>query len=445
MGQFNRLKQLLKSSAQPCTTVADLSSFLDCVGDRSIVMLGEASHGTHEFYSERAELTKLLVEKKGFNVVAIEGDWPDAYKVNQYIKSKVQDTSAADALKGFSRFPTWMWDNTVVYEFVEWLRDHNARSTKSSDLVSFYGLDIYSLYRSIDETVKYLEKVDPEGAVRAKSRFDCFSRFGEDCQYYGMVTSLGFAKDCENEVVEQLVDITKNEILYTKNSDDASEEFFSTEQNTRLIQAAERYYRTMFDKTQSCWNLRDTHMADTVDRIRKNLLEKNIVPKIVIWAHNSHVGDARFTERAEKDEINIGQLLKQRYGDHVVSIGFLTYDGTVTAASNWDGITERKSVVPALQGSYERLFHMLEIPRFFLDFRNDKSVKEALYGPMLERAIGVIYRPETERQSHYFLAELSRQFDSIVFIDRTHAVKPLTLTRCWELGEEPPETFPTGY
>lgn len=275
MSNKNRIIQVVKSSAHVfANSCTDLASISELVGNSHIVMIGEATHGTREFYKERAKITQHLIEEKGFNVVAIEGDWPDAYKVNNYVKGRETNMDATEALKGFSRFPTWMWDNAEVYDFIVWLRAFNAKLEASREAVSFYGLDIYSLYRSIDETVKYLEKIDPQAAERARSRFDCFSRFGEDCQYYGMVTSLGFAKGCEDEVVQQLVDMVKNDTLYKKDGEDAEEAFFSAEQNTRLIQAAERYYRTMFDPKESSWNVRDTHMADTIERIRTNLLEK---------------------------------------------------------------------------------------------------------------------------------------------------------------------------
>jgi erythromycin esterase-like protein len=422
----------------------DYDPLMEQIGDARIVLIGEASHGTHEFYRERAQITKRLIKEKGFTAVAVEADWPDAYRVNRYVRGLSSDADAVEALSGFKRFPSWMWRNADVLDFVGWLRAHNDDLPSATGQVGFYGLDLYSLHTSIAAVLDYLERIDPEAAARARIRYSCFDHFGKDEQAYGYTTGLGISESCEDEVVSQLLELYQNatEYAWRDGRVSADDHFYAT-QNARLVMNAERYYRSMFRSRISSWNLRDAHMAETLETLLAFLNSQNVNSKIVVWEHNSHLGDARATRLGEEGEWNVGQLVRERHNQDAVLIGFTTHHGTVTAASNWDGPAERKHVRPALENSYERLFHEVNIPRFLLRFRNTDRVTAALAEPMLERAIGVIYRPETERASHYFQARLSAQFDAVIHFDETRAVEPLERTSEWEAGEVP-ETFPTG-
>jgi erythromycin esterase-like protein len=419
---------------------ADYRPLLDLVGNASFVLLGEGSHGTHDFYAARAEITKRLVEEKGFSAVAVEADWPDAYRVNRYVRGEGEDKDAHAALSGFRRFPTWMWRNTVVLDFVEWLRTFNSGRSANAN-AGFFGLDLYSLFNSIEAVLEYLDRVDPEAAMRARYRYGCFEHFGEDSQAYGYVASFDLSRSCEDEAIDPLIDLQRRAVDLLARGD--GDDFFDAEQNARLVKNAEEYYRSMFRGRQSSWNLRDTHMADTVDALVAHLKRHGREPKLVVWAHNSHLGDARATEMGARGELNVGQLLRQKYGAETVLIGFTTYTGTVTAATEWDDPGERKHVRPALPDSYELGFHQVGIPRFFLDLRNGAGSTALLSKPRLERAIGVIYRPETERVSHYFRADMREQFDGVFHFDETRAVEPLEPPERWH-EVEPPETYPSG-
>ncbi|HZF73222.1 MAG TPA: erythromycin esterase family protein, partial [Gemmatimonadaceae bacterium] len=405
----------LRSFASPLyDTEGDHKPLLELIGDSRFVLLGEGSHGTHDFYHERAEITKRLIIEKGFNAVAVEADWPDAFRVNRYVRGEGDDSDGNSALSGFQRFPTWMWRNTVVLEFVEWLRNANSSRTEKTK-TGFYGLDLYSLFNSMAMVVSYLDQVDAEAARRARFRYSCFEQFGEDSQAYGYAASFDLSRSCEDEAVKQLVELQRRGMAYLSETDGAS--FFDAEQNARLVKNAEEYYRSMFRGRQSSWNLRDTHMVETVEALAAYLSRQGQVPKIVIWAHNSHLGDARATEMGERGELNVGQLIRQEYGSDAVLVGFTTYDGTVTAATNWDDPGEVKRVRPALPDSYELGFHETQIPRSFLDLGRDTITSPLFSRPRLERAIGVIYRPETERVSHYFRADLPGQFDAVFHFD----------------------------
>jgi erythromycin esterase-like protein/predicted phosphoribosyltransferase len=408
-----------------------------------LVLIGEASHGTHEFYRERAFITERLISEAGFSAVAVEADWPDAYRVNRYVRGFSDDASAVQALGDFSRFPSWMWRNTDVVAFVEWLRAHND-TQPIERRAGFYGIDLYSLRASMQAVLTYLSRVDPEAAKVARARYACFDHFGDEPQSYGLATTSGWAPSCEQQVVMQLVDLQRRRADYASRSGRlAREDYFYAEQNARLVRNAELYYRAMFRGRTESWNLRDRHMADTIDELLRFVQQPWAPAKIVIWAHNSHVGDARATELREFDELNLGQLVRERHGADSVSIGFTTYSGTVTAATDWDAPAERKTVRPALPHSYERLFHEIGTPRFLLPMRDDKALADALTPPRLERAIGVVYKPETERGSHYFHAHLARQFDYVLHFDETTALEPLERTAVWTAGE-PAETYPSG-
>lgn len=422
----------------------DFDPIMARVGDARFVLVGEATHGTHEFYRIRAEITKRLILSKGFNAVAIEGDWPDAYRVNRYVRGSHTDPDASVALEGFKRFPQWMWRNADILDFVGWLREHNDHRRPDSPPVGFYGLDLYSLHASLEAVVRYLRIVDPEAARRAALRYGCFDRFGDDPQAYGYASTIGMSRSCEKEVVAQLVELRRAAAEYSRRDGRlAEDDLFYAEQNARVVANAERYYRAMFGSRVASWNLRDEHMADTLETIEHFLAGRGQLPKIVVWAHNSHIGDARATEMGEKGEHNIGQLTRQRHGSDAVLIGFSTYSGTVTAASDWDEPAERKVVRPALGKSYESLFHDARPGNFLLDLAAKNDAVAELSQPRLQRAIGVIYRPETERLSHYYHARLPQQLDLVLHYNITRAVEPLERTALWEHGELP-ETYPTA-
>jgi erythromycin esterase-like protein len=434
----------VREAARPLVGAAeDYDRLLEQIGSARIVLLGEASHGTHEFYRMRAEITQRLIAEKGFRAVAVEADWPDAYRVNRYVRGMSDDATANEALSDFRRFPTWMWRNADVLDFVGWLRDYNDSVASTESKAGFYGLDLYSLYRSIQVVLDYLDRVDPDAARRARDRYACFEQFGEDSQAYGYATAFGLTESCEREAVEQLVELQRQANLGSHDGRLPADELFFVEQNARLIKNAERYYRTMFGGRVSSWNLRDRHMAETLQALEAHLSRTDGPAKIVVWEHNSHLGDARATEMGTRGELSVGQLVRERYGQTSMLVGFTTYSGTVTAANDWDAPAERKQVRAALAGSYEALFHAVEIPAFELRLRAGTAVSQALRDPRLERAIGVIYRPDTERMSHYFYARLSEQFDAVIHFDHSRAVEPLERTAEWERGEVP-ETFPVG-
>jgi erythromycin esterase-like protein/predicted phosphoribosyltransferase len=431
----------IRTNAHPLTgSVQDYAPLMQLVGDARFVLLGEASHGTHEFYRARAEITKRLIAEKGFTAVAVEADWPDAYRVNRYVRGAGDDVDAVEALVDFRRFPTWMWRNADVAEFVDWLRKHNDARPRDAAKTGFYGLDLYSLHASMKAVLQYLEKVDPEAAQRARERYACFEDVGPDPQAYGFMAHADIDKSCQDQVISQLVELQQRRAQEAVKGKPlmAEEDLFDAEQNARAVKDAEAYYRSMFLAEESSWNLRDRHMAETLDLLAARPGGNG---KVVVWAHNSHVGDARATEMRRRGELNIGQLARERYGRDAVLVGFTTHHGTVTAASNWGAPAERKRVRAALAGSHEAIFHTTRLERFLLTWRDGDAVTEGLREPKLERAIGVIYRPETERISHYFHARLPEQFDAVLHFDATHAVEPLEYTAEWEAGELP-ETFP---
>ncbi len=437
---------VLRETLHPLTGHAsDYDALLDAIGDARVVCIGEATHGTHEFYRERAAITRRLIEQKGFTLVAAEADWPDAYEVNRYVRGASEAANAQAALAGFERFPTWMWRNTVVVEFAEWLKRHNDQLPAGKAQTGFYGLDLYSLFTSIEAVLHYLDDVDPEAAARARWRYACFDHYGKDSQAYGYAATFGLDESCERHAIDQLVELRRQASeLAQRDGRIPEDEYFYAEQNARLVANAEEYYRTMFGGRVSSWNLRDRHMAETVDALLAHFDRKSGKrTRIAIWEHNSHVGDARATQMGEQGEWNVGQLMRERYGGDAFLVGFSTDHGTVTAASAWDAPAERKRVRPALDGSYERTFHGVEIPNFYVLPSADEAAAEALRPPQLERAIGVIYLPRTERVSHYFEASLTRQFDAVIHFDETRALEPLERSAEWQEGE-PPETYPFG-
>ena len=428
------LERQLADAAEPFRSIetADLNPLMERIGSARIVLLGEATHGTSEFYRMRARITEDLIVKKGFRFVAIEGDWPDAARVDHYVRHFNYPPSEWTA---FARFPTWMWRNAEVRGFVEWLRKHNGTVAKDRR-VAFHGLDLYSLYDSIRSVLNYLDDVDPESARIARDRYSCLTPWQRDPAVYGHVALSGKYPTCEPDVVRNLTDLLAKRRAYAEHD---GERFLDAAQNARLIADAERYYRIMYYGSRASWNLRDTHMFETLE----NLLDYHgPESKAVVWAHNSHVGNSAATEMAARGEYNLGHLCRRAFGDRAYLIGFGTHSGVVAAATEWDGPMEIKKVRPSLAGSYEQLCHATGHAHFLLGLRGkgDLCGSQGLGGERLERAIGVIYRPETELASHYFRATLPQQFDEYVWFDDTRAIIPLATT---ELGGLP-DTYPFG-
>lgn len=424
---------------------------LQLIGEASIVLLGEATHGTHEFYRERAQITKLLIQTKGFNAICAEASWPESHRVNRFVRGQGEDREAVDALRDFTQFPSWMWANADILDFIGWLRNHNESRKDGFSEVGFYGLDLYSLHKSASEVVSYLESFESQFLdalllERTKERYSCLKQLGEDTQSYAFSTALGLVNSCESAVNSQLQDFVRSTDVYRETiaGAEGQEAYFNAIQNCRIVCAAEHYYRTLLRSDVSSWNLRDRHMAETLEHVRQHYLNQGMIPKIVVWAHNSHIGQANACEMAQRGEVNIGQLVKERYGSNAVAIGFTTHSGTVTAAANWSEHSQKSRIIPAIPGSYEDLFHKVNFDRFFLGFRGAYELTRVLQPELLQRAIGVIYRPETERLSHYYYGSLPAQYDGVIHFDHTRAVEPLEHKSFWLEGNETPETYPTG-
>ncbi|MFN7039226.1 MAG: erythromycin esterase family protein [Alphaproteobacteria bacterium] len=424
----------------------DLEPLIENIGDSRFVLIGEETHGTHEFYDIRAKISKKLIEEKGFDAIAIEGDWPDTYKVNRYIKGDSFIDNSLDALEGFQRFPTWMWRNKVTLEFIEWLYKYNSNS-KLTDRIGFYGLDLYSINKSIEEVINLLANIDVNEATKAIKRYSCFNQYKENIQDYGLSNFLKISPSCQEQVIQQLSEIQSKIYSYVQEGNLTYSEYFNIEQNAILIKNAEKYYRTIYKSKVESWNIRDSHMVEILENIDKYIsAEKFKEAKIIVWAHNSHIGDARATQMGKDfKEFNIGQLLKEKYEEEAYSVGLFTNKGTVTAASTWDGEVERKFINPALEDSYEYFFSKFNIPNFLLNIKNNNTgnVKNIIPQNILERAIGVVYLPKTERSSHYFYADLAEQFDSVIYLENTSALQPLEYHALWHKGEVF-ETFPSG-
>ncbi len=426
-------------------TNRDYNPLFELIGDARVVSIGEATHGSHEFYQTRAEVTKRLLTDKGFSAVCIEGDWPDAYRVNRYARGAADDVTAEASLSGFKRFPEWMWRNTDVVAFVDWLRQYNdARAGASQRQAGFYGLDLYSMYGSIEAVLEYLDRVDPETAAAARGHYECLEIYAERPEAYGMAAARGLEPRCRDEVLRALREMQRKAAVYAHaDGRIAEDQYFYAEQNARVVANAERYYRAMIDYSASTWNLRDEHMADTLDRLLEHLSRDGNRAKAVVWAHNSHVGVADATSMGRRGETNIGSLTRRRYGNDSFAIGFTTYCGAVTAAHDWHAPAEHKRVLPARSDSYEHLFHGSGVAEFWLPLRSHRPHLKGLPEEARERAIGVVYRPETELQSHYCHARLIEQFDAVCHFDTTRAVVPLDRGRSWH-EREVPETFPSG-
>jgi protein-L-isoaspartate(D-aspartate) O-methyltransferase len=430
------LPELIYQSSEHFARIehANLDNLLQRIGDSRLVLLGEASHGTAEFYEMRARITQELIEKKGFNIIAVEADWPDATHIDHYIHGSAPDPLLES--KPFSRFPTWMWANHSILEFIHWLKAHNEKIDAPEKETGFYGLDLYSMYSSMEVVLNYLEKVDPETAEVARLRYGCLMPWANDPAMYAQVTITRQYRECEDDVLDTLQNLLKKRVDYTRAD---GERFFNAEQNARLVANAERYYRTMYYAENNSWNQRDQHMFETLQSI---LDFRGPASKAVIWEHNSHIGDARATQMSARGEFNVGQLVRQEYDNNAYLIGFGTDHGTVAAASEWGGPMEVKQVQASHIDSYERVCHEVHSDNFLLPLRNPAKVitRKKLLAERLERAIGVIYKPETELQSHYFYASLPQQFDEYIWFDETRAVEPLTR----ETIKGMPDTFPFG-
>ena len=429
----NRVSKLMAEAAEPFGDLHELCDLVERFSDRRVVMLGEATHGTAEFYQARARITEMLVDRHGFNIVAVEADWPDASVYDAYVRGLPRPVVPQST---FTRFPTWMWRNGQVADFLDRLKEINATIADPDRKAGFYGLDIYSLGASIEAVLSYLDKVDPAAARVARERYGCLAPWrAEPARYGRMALSRGYAV-CEKPVADTLVDLLRKRLDYLTKDGEA---FFDAEQNARIVAGAEQYYRAIYYGDAASWNLRDQHMFNTLERL---LAERGPEAKAVVWAHNSHIGNAAFTEMGQvRGEHNIGQLARQRFGDEAALIGFGTDRGTVAAASDWDGLMEIKRVRPARDDSYEGRSRDTGIAAFMLETGpgQRESVRAELAEPLLERAIGVIYRPETELLSHYFQAELSLQFDAWIWFEETEAVAARPV-----YAEGPDETYPFG-
>ncbi len=425
--------QHIKAAAIPFDSAETLplDGLMQRIGGARVVLIGEASHGTSEFYRAREHITRALIQDKQFDFVAIEGDWPDAAHIDHYVRHAEYSPSEWTA---FSRFPTWMWRNEEVRMFVDWLRVHNGNK-QDADQVGFHGLDLYSMYTSIQEVLAYLETVDPAIAEDVRKRYQCLAPYRHEPVDYARASMAQGFRNCEADVLLVLKELHARQAAYLEDNPD---QFLNLIQNARLVASAEEYYRTMLSGRHNAWNLRDSHMFETLEALLEHYGENS---RGVVWAHNSHVGDSDATEMGERGEFNIGRLSRERFGGDMYSIGFGTHTGTVAAASDWGGAMEIKQVQPGHEESYEEVCHRTGIPCFTLPLRNgDPELREAVSQARLQRAIGVIYRPETERQSHYFYTRLPDQFDEYIWLDRTQAVTPID-TRTLE---GMPDTYPFG-
>lgn len=429
------LPELIADAAEPLPDFDDpvFGALFDRFANAKVILLGEASHGTSEFYKARAAISRRLIERHGFNIVAVEADWPDAATIDRHVRHRVARKGEERA---FQRFPTWMWRNSDVDDFIRWLRDRN-QGLPLDEMASFRGLDLYNMNGSIRAVIDYLEEVDPDAARVAKARYGCLTPYAANPASYGaLAITEGFAR-CEDQVVRMLTELHGNRAEYMGVED--GEEFLDASANARLVKNAEAYYRAMYHGAAESWNLRDTHMFETLCQL---IEAKGPEAKAIVWAHNSHIGNAAATEMGQvREELNIGQLCRDRFGEDAVLIGFGTNEGTVAAADDWDGPMKVKAVRPALDGSYEQMSALAGIDRYLLDLRDmSEELGAALSEPRLERFIGVIYRPDTERWSHYAQASLPHQYDAWVWFKETNAVKPLP-------GEAKPgedETYPFG-
>jgi erythromycin esterase len=429
-----QLKDMLRGRAHSLRATEDLDSLLARIGDARCVLLEEASHGTSEYYTWRASISERLIREKGFSFIAAEGDWPDCYEVNRYIKGYPDSgKSAREVLRVFERWPTWMWANEEILELAEWLRRYNDGLLKE-ERVGFYGLDVYSLWDSMEAVIKYLERVDPEAVDTARRAYKCFEPYGEDVREYARATAF-VPTSCEDEVVEMLSELGNRLPEYR----DDLESRFNAEQNALVVRDAERYYRAMVRGGSSAWNVREHHMVETLERLMRH---HGPGAKAIVWEHNTHIGDARYTDMADVGMVNVGQLVRERRGvEDVVLVGFGSHRGSVIAGRKWGAPMERMPVPPAREGSWEDILHRIGEEDKLLVFAEAEE-ESRLLKPRAHRAIGVVYDPANKRFGNYVPTVLPRRYDAFLYVDETQALHPLH-TRAREDGE-PPETFPSG-
>lgn len=424
----NGLIKLLNTEIKPIDwrDETSLDVILNKVGDTRLVLMGEATHGTMDFYQTRMALSKRLIAEKNFHAIAIEGEWTSAFFIHQFLQGQNGLKEPKEALRGFNRFPLWMWRNMPMIDFLQWLRQHNDNVKSPQKKIGFFGLDLYCLNASMEAVIQYLKKHDPASAEKAIHNYACFEQPMIDPQMYGYMVESRYQKACVNEVCNQFLEMQNIAINKIKKESSPDEALFYAVQNARLVKNAEHYYRALFEARAITWNIRDEHMMETVHNLLTFLESKHQEPaKIIIWAHNSHIGDARATEMSDRNEINLGQLVRERFHAASFHLGFSTHHGTVTASDDWDGETLCKTVNPGMAGSYEELFHKLKYKDFFLSLHENEALNKLLKISRLQRAIGVIYRPETELESHYFFTKLPYQFDGIIHLDETKAIEPL--------------------
>jgi len=441
-----RSVESVRAIAHPLDGAAhDYDPLMDLVDNARFVLLGAASHGTYEFYRERAEITKRLIQEKGFTAVAAEADWPGAYRVNRYVRGEKSDTDAVEALAGLRRFPAWMWRNTAVIELVDWLRAYNDKLSAGATKIGFYGLDLYSLRASREAVLRYLERIDPKAADRARAQYACFDHFADNARGYAVFGGVG--RPCRDAAVAGVVELQQSRAVREARGAGAEpeEEYFNALQNARVVKNAEGVYASMYRSQAPAWNLREQHMAVTLDDLGTHLNKQGGGRvKIAVWAHTSHLGDARATEKREDRLVNVGQLVREQHVGETMLICFTTNGGTVTAASDWDGPPEIRELRPALSDSYEALFHDTQLGRFMISHRERDKVPEALRHDRPERSIGAVYHSQTpavERAAHYFTARVAEQFDAVFYFDKTRAVEAIEHNR-GEASEKVPLTYP---
>lgn len=425
----------VREGGYPVAAVEDLGPLLDRIGDSRIVMLGEASHGTAEYYEWRTRISQRLIQEKGFTFIAVEGDWPDCYHVNRYVKALPESgRSAREVLRVFERWPTWMWANEEIVELAEWLRGFNE-SQPLEQRAGFYGLDMYSLWESMDAVVKYLQEVDPDAVAAARRAYTCFEPFSRDGQEYATATAL-VPTTCEDEAVRVLAALRSKASEYTEDGRDA---YFDGEQNALVARSAEMYYRTMVRGGPESWNVRDRHMAETLRRL---LEHHGPDSKAIVWEHNTHIGDARAADMAASGMVNLGQLAREEYGvEDMVLVGFGSYEGSVIAGDHWGAPMERMQLPPARDGTYEQLMHEAGTEDRLLVFSEYRNL-EPLLDRRGHRAVGVVYNPARERYGNYVPTVLALRYDAFLYLDTTQALHPLNLP--FQMEGEMPETYPSG-
>ncbi|GAB4517454.1 MAG: hypothetical protein OHK0046_24050 [Anaerolineae bacterium] len=433
MALHDQLIAHIQQNAQPLTGPQDLDPLMERIGDARLVLLGEASHGTSEYYTWRAQITKRLIREKGFSFIGVEGDWPDSYTVNRYIKNYPDSgESAYELLHAYNRWPTWMWANWEVVALVEWLRRHNL-TMPEKDRVGFYGLDVYSLWESLAEITRYLQTVDDDAVEAARQAYTCFQPYDRNAQAYAWASQF-VPSSCESAVMNLL---TATERLTRHMPEGDGESAFNAAQNARSVAGAEHYYRSMIPGGATSWNIRDHHMVDTL----ANLLEHHgPESKAIIWEHNTHIGDARATDMAVDGMVNVGQLVRERWGeDQCVLVGFSSNRGTVIAGNAWDGPMEEMRVPRARPDSWDGLFHeALDGKNALVIFQHTED--DAFQHIRPQRAIGVVYHPQYESRGNYIPTSLANRYDVLLYIDETRALHPLHVQE--EAHMEPPETYP---